>query len=70
MTAELLTVDQVADLLALSMARVRRLSRVGVIPHIALPGGELRFDRRDLLTWIQQQKRGPINNETKRAAAE
>ncbi|NLF07271.1 MAG: helix-turn-helix domain-containing protein [Pirellulaceae bacterium] len=52
----LLDADDAAKILLLSARRVRTLVRDGHLPHIVLPGGEIRFDPRDLESWVVAHK--------------
>jgi excisionase family DNA binding protein len=59
----LLTAQEVADLLRVSLHYVRKLSacRNGVppsIPHIKI-GRSIRFDKRQILAWVQDRKTKP-----------
>jgi len=54
----LLTDGEAADLLRMLRTRLVRLAKQGRVPHVLLPDGELRFDRADLLVWIQEHKYG------------
>ena len=52
----LLTAGEAAEVLRLTGPQVSRLARKGVLPTVVLPGDELRFDKRDLWRWIDQQR--------------
>ena len=52
----LLDADDAAKILLLSARRVRTLVRDGHLPHIVLPGGEIRFDPRDIERWVDSHK--------------
>jgi hypothetical protein len=56
-----LTADDVRSRLFLTTIEVKRLAKENKIPHFQLPNGELRFDRADLLAWIESCKRQPGN---------
>ena len=43
--------------LLLGPHRVRALASEGRLPHIVLPGGEIRFDGRDLAEFVENLKR-------------
>lgn len=43
-------------LLRMPPSRLTRLARRGIVPHIALPDGELRFCAADLLAWAAQYR--------------
>ena len=45
---ELLTVDDVADILGMHPYTVRRWCRDGDLRHVVLPGGRIRIHRTDL----------------------
>jgi len=53
----LLTTGDAADILQMPTARGSRLSKRDEIPHIRLPGGEIRFVKADLWAWIKARKR-------------
>lgn len=59
MSEPLLNAVQVARRLGIPAARVKRLAKAGELPHVALPGNELRFDAEDLDRWVASYKRGP-----------
>jgi hypothetical protein len=42
---------EAGHLLRMLPARVQRLARRGIIPHFALPDGELRYSASDLMAW-------------------
>lgn len=48
-----LTVDQAAELLQVSITQVRRLAKAGTIPARRM-GGYWRFSREALLAWIAE----------------
>jgi excisionase family DNA binding protein len=52
----LLTESEAGDILRLPSRRVLKLARQGVIPHINLPGDEVRFSQTDLEKWIASRK--------------
>jgi excisionase family DNA binding protein len=56
---ELLTSQEVAAWLSLPTARVEKLARRGDIPALRLPGGDLAFDKADLVRWLDKLRRGP-----------
>jgi hypothetical protein len=53
----LLDAYDAAEILLLSTRRVRALARDGQLPHIVLPGGEIRFDPVDLSQFVERHKR-------------
>ncbi|MCC6126899.1 MAG: helix-turn-helix domain-containing protein [Pirellulales bacterium] len=53
----LLTESEAGDILRLPSRRILKLARQGAIPHIDLPGNEIRFERADLDKWIASHKR-------------
>jgi excisionase family DNA binding protein len=53
----LLTADEAAEILNVPTSWVRDASRRGELPCIRL-GRYVRFDRDDLLAWIERQKQG------------
>lgn len=53
----LLTEAEAGELLRMLPARVVRLTKRGVIPHIALPDGELRYSASDLMEWAASFRR-------------
>ncbi|MBI4284159.1 MAG: helix-turn-helix domain-containing protein [Chloroflexi bacterium] len=52
---EILTVDEVAELLRLSANRVLLLARRGEIPSLMIDG-RARFDAREIEDWIKIQR--------------
>lgn len=56
MTTELLTDADVAEILKVPSGRVVRLANRNAIPHIRLPGGEIRFLAADISKWIEAHR--------------
>jgi len=56
MEHEILTVDDVAQLLQISRATVYRWSQANLIPHIKIGGKTIRFCRADVLDYIRSQQ--------------
>jgi excisionase family DNA binding protein len=54
-TIEILTPDEVSELLRLSPNRVVLLARRGEIPFLTIDG-RLRFDARDVEDWLRSQR--------------
>jgi excisionase family DNA binding protein len=53
MSDEILLTDiEAAEHLRINRARLVRLARRGVVPHILLPDNEIRFRRSDLVEWV------------------
>lgn len=57
MTDRLLTAGEVADLLGVPEGWVRERTRAGQLPHVTL-GRYRRYDRADVLAWVEAQKAG------------
>jgi hypothetical protein len=55
-TKSLIDANDAAEILLLTARRVRTLARDGQLPHIVLPGGEIRFDIADLTRFIESHK--------------
>ena len=55
-TAHLLSDDEAADLLRMLPSRLKRLARAGLVPHVQLPDGELRFEAGELAEWIDRHR--------------
>jgi excisionase family DNA binding protein len=55
MAIEILTPDEVGDLLRLSTNRVMVLARRGEIPFLKIEG-RIRFDARDIEEWLWRQR--------------
>jgi excisionase family DNA binding protein len=58
MSTQLLTTDEAAEVLRMTTNRLSRLVRRGEVPHVLLPGDEVRFDERDLSAWVESRKAG------------
>lgn len=58
MSTQLLTCDEAAEVLRMTTNRLSRLVRRGLVPHVMLPGDEVRFDERDLSAWLESRKAG------------
>lgn len=58
-TLQLLTSGEAAERLRMLRSRVVRLARAGVIPHVALPDGEIRFDADELDAWVSRHRQLP-----------
>lgn len=71
LSERLLNADEAADLIGISRNQLYILCRAEKVPHVRLPAdnltdrrgrrrlGALRFDRRELLGWLEQYRRGP-----------
>jgi excisionase family DNA binding protein len=60
MERRLLSVDEAAQLLGVSQSFVYKLAESKAIPHIRL-GRALRFDMRQIDTWLKRQSIDEIN---------
>ena len=58
-TIELLTPDEVAELLRISKVGVYRLVEKRVIPFYRIRGS-LRFDRKDVATYLKENRIEPV----------
>jgi excisionase family DNA binding protein len=56
-TQQLFDIDDAAKILLLSARRIRALVRDGQLPHVVLPGGEIRFVPADLSRFVESLKR-------------
>lgn len=66
----LLTEYGAAELLNITPHQVRRLAREGRIPLVELLNGVVRFDARELLTFITMRTRPAVDELTTRPAIE
>jgi len=57
MSDKLIDAQEAADLLNVKISWVRQATKDGRLPHVPL-GRYRRYDRDDLLAWIEEQKRG------------
>jgi excisionase family DNA binding protein len=64
----LLTDAEAAELLAVPKSWVGEAARAGRLPHVML-GRYRRFDRADLLAWLEENKAGGAPRRRPRAAA-
>jgi excisionase family DNA binding protein len=55
MAIEILTPDEVAELLRLSANRIMVLARRGEIPYLTIDG-RMRFDAKDIEDWLRYQR--------------
>lgn len=55
MTIDILTVDELSELLGLSENRILLLAKKGEIPHFRIDG-RIRFDPNDIAAWIERLK--------------
>jgi excisionase family DNA binding protein len=53
----LITDSEAADILRLTTRQVVKLAKIGLLPSVNLPGGEIRFDIDDLCEWVDSRKR-------------
>jgi len=53
---KLLTAGEIAGILQMPEARVARYAKAGTIPHLRLPGGEIRFLAADVRAWLDGQR--------------
>lgn len=56
---ELLTPQETADFLKISLTGVRRLQEKRVIPFIKV-GGSIRFSRSDIMSYLMTQRVSPL----------
>jgi excisionase family DNA binding protein len=56
---EILTVDEVAELLRVSRNRIILMARRGAIPSILIDG-RIRFDAVEIQDWIKMQRGDPF----------
>jgi excisionase family DNA binding protein len=56
---ELLTVDELAEILRLTRNRVVRMARNGEMPAVVLDG-RLRFDSIEIENWVRQNRINPM----------
>jgi excisionase family DNA binding protein len=56
MTTEILTLEEVAEELRVSVAQVRRLIKEQALPHYRLSERRLLVDREDLREWLQSRR--------------
>jgi excisionase family DNA binding protein len=59
MGAKLLTCREAARHLGITTTRLKRLADADQVPHVRLPGDELRFCPEDLAAWIESCKSKP-----------
>jgi excisionase family DNA binding protein len=57
MTDRLLSAAEIAELLHVPERWVREHTRSGLLPHVPL-GRYVRYDRTDVLAWLEEQKAG------------
>ena len=50
----LLDSNDLSIVLNLPPRRVKRLARKGEIPHVVLPGNEIRFEPEEIADWVNQ----------------
>ena len=63
MTARLMTVKEVSELLSISERKLWQLTHDGEIPHVRIGSRTIRFDEADLAAWLAQQKQGRAGDE-------
>jgi predicted site-specific integrase-resolvase len=61
MDYELLKPSEVSLLLRWQERRLLRLAKLGQIPHIVLPDGEIRFEKSEIDRLIEQGRRRATN---------
>jgi excisionase family DNA binding protein len=54
-TLELLTIDEVAALLKISVPTIRRLQQQRQIPYLKV-GGSVRFSKKDLVSYLEKSR--------------
>lgn len=59
MCNELLKPSQIDSLLRYPNGRSQRLARQGLIPHIELPDGEIRFEAAVIEKWLAERSQIP-----------
>jgi excisionase family DNA binding protein len=65
----LLTLEEACALCRVPKSWMYERTRRGLIPHLKL-GNHLRFDRGDLLAWLEAHKRGASKNDYESRLAE
>ena len=55
---QLITPNEADKLLRYPQGRAKRFARRGLIPHIVLPDGEIRFDPAVLQDWLSARANG------------
>ena len=66
---EILTPDEVAELLRLSTNRILLLARRGEIPHIVIDG-RMRFDAAEVEDWVKVHRRNTLTRKPPRLVNE
>jgi predicted site-specific integrase-resolvase len=61
MDIELLEPFEVGLLLRIESRRLLRLAKLGQIPHIVLPDGEIRFEKSEIEILIERGRRRVVN---------
>ena len=52
----LLTTREMARFLRISTGTIDKYRRRGLIPYIKLPNGQVRFEQREIIKWIQERR--------------
>lgn len=58
---QLLKPSELDSMLRYPSGRSLRLARMGLIPHLKLPDGEIRFDPRVVEGWLRERTNGNKN---------
>jgi hypothetical protein len=62
----LLNADEAARLLSMIPGRVSRLAKLGLLPCVELPDGEVRFVEEDLREWVRTHRQPVTDAEATR----
>lgn len=64
--ASLLTIEQVAEELAMSISKITRLVNDGILPKPVYIGGSKRFRKIDIDRWVEQLASNEIQEPAKK----
>jgi len=52
----LLTTREMARFLRISTATIDKYRKRGLIPYVRLPNGQVRFEQREIMRWIEEKR--------------
>lgn len=56
MEKTLLTTKEMARFLRISTSTIDTYRRRGLVPYVRLPNGQVRFEQREIMKWIEEKR--------------
>jgi len=52
----LLSTSEMARFLRISTSTIDKYRRLGLIPYVRLPNGQVRFEQKEIMKWIEEKR--------------